>query len=123
MFVLFKKSIFWVAMPATNLCSLKCEKSFFCERASFVVHGNFVQYQKLWEIIRYLSNYITTSCFIRSVVGENIINYSCRMVSDTGWMQDMRQEIMRDHGVDKVISFTIRFIIGKIDIEITNQKY
>ena len=30
---------------------------------------------------------------------------------------------MRDHGVDKVISFTMRFIIKKIDIKITNQKY
>ena len=30
---------------------------------------------------------------------------------------------MRDHGVDKMFSFTIRFIIEKIDILITNQKY
>ena len=69
-------------------------------------------------MIRYLCNNITTSCFIRSAIGKMLsITVAEWSVTRVGC------RIMRDHGVNKVISFTMRFRIEKIDIKVTHQKY
>ena len=73
-------------------------------------------------MIRYISQNITTYCFIIRDVGKDIVNESGRVFRYPRWVNDIWKKLLREEEINIISSWCVRIIIQKIDIEISKDK-